>query len=132
MTISNKNFSTTDVADIPVDSEYVGCNFSRRQPDTGGAQPVGIRLFPGDDTPRTFRNCNLVNCETPPGSTVIDCNTTITEYGVFDFEETITVDGVIVSTTTYEKQVIYGRYDPVGETYVYEPAPIEVSTGPSE
>lgn len=131
MTIINKNFSATDVVDIPVDSEYVSCNFTRPQPDTGGAQPVGIRLFPGDDTPRTFRSCNLVNCELPPGSTVIDCNTAVVEYGVFDYDETITVDTVVVSTTTYTKAVVHGRYDPVGETYVYEPTPIEISEGPS-
>jgi hypothetical protein len=132
MTISNKNFSRLDVADIPVDSEYVDCNFTRLQPDMSGAQPVGVRLFPGDDTPRTFIRCNLINCEPPPGSSVINCNTTISEYGVFDFEETITIDTVVVSTTTHEKQVVHGRYDPVAENYVYEVAPIEIPTGPSE
>lgn len=131
MTISNKNFVGIDVAEIPVDNEYVRCNFTQHVPDTSGAQPVGVRLFPGDDTPRVFRDCNLVNCEPPPGSTVINCNTTISEYNVFDYEETVTVDNVVVSTTTYTKQVIHGRYDPVGETYVYEPTPIEVPMGPS-
>jgi hypothetical protein len=126
MTISRKNFSALDVASIPVDSEYVECNFSRPQPDTGGAQPVGIRLFPGDDTPRTFIRCNLVNCELPPGSTTVECNTTIAEYGVFDYDETITVDSVVVNTRTFTKMVVHGRYDPDTESYVYLPAPEEV------
>ena len=132
MTIRDKNFSNFDPAAIPVDSEYVACNFTQKVPDTSGAQPVGVRLFPGDDTPRTFRNCNLVNCLPPPGSTVINCNTTIAEYDVFDFDETITIDGVVIDTTTHYKMVIHGRYDPDTETPEYHPTPIEVQTGPSK
>lgn len=37
------------------------------------------RIFPDDDTPRTFINCNLVNAMPPPGSKLTDCNTTIIE-----------------------------------------------------
>ena len=132
MTISNKNFTTVDVADIPVDTEYVSCNFARPAPDmTVPATPVGIRLFPGDDTPRTFRDCNLINCEVPPGSTVISCNTAVSEYGVFDYEETVTIDGVVVNTTTFTKQVVYGRWNPDTESYDYYPTPLEAPEGPS-
>jgi hypothetical protein len=67
--ISRKNFVDVDPTQIPVDTEYFQCNFMRTQPDESGAQPVGHRLFPGDDTPRIFRECNLVNCEPPPNST---------------------------------------------------------------
>lgn len=129
MTIAEKNFSNFDPATIPVDTEYVRCNFTQHVPDTSGANPVGVRLFPGDDTPRTFRDCNLVNCEVPPGSTLERCNTTISEYGVFDYEETVEIDGVVVHTTTFTKQVIYGRYNPDTETYDYHPTPIEVPQG---
>ena len=126
MTISKKNFSNMDPATIPVDSEYVKCNFARPAPDLSGADPVGVRLFPGDDTPRTFRECNLTNCEVPPGSTVIECNTSIVELELPDFDETITVDGVEVSRRTFTKSRIHGRYNPSTGSYDYEPAPIEV------
>ena len=65
-TIARKNFTNMDPAAIPVADEYIQCNFTQHVPDTSGAQPKGVRLFPGDDTPRIFRNCNLVNCEPPP------------------------------------------------------------------
>ena len=124
--IKQKNFSNADPATLPADTEYVSCNFTQSVPNTSGANPVGVRLWPGDDTPRTFTNCNLVNCEPPPGSTIVNCNTTISEYGVFDYEETITVDSVIVNTRTFTKQIIHGRYNPATETYDYHPTPIEV------
>lgn len=124
--IKEKNFSNADPTTLPADTEYVRCNFTQTVPDTSGANPVGVRLWPGDDTPRTFTNCNLVNCEPPPGSTVVQCNTTVSEYGVFDFEETITIDSVVVNTRTFTKQIIYGRYNPETETYDYLPTPVEV------
>ena len=47
-----------------VKAAYEGDNFSQAVANT--------RIFPGDDTPRTFTRCNLVNCDLPPGSTKID------------------------------------------------------------
>lgn len=126
MTISKKNFSNWDVTTIPVDTEYVRCNFSQSVPDTSGADPVGIRLFPGDDTPRTFTDCNMVNCEPPPGSTLTGCNTSVCEYEQPDVEETITIDSVVVYTRQFTKQIIYGRWNPDTEVYDYHPSPIEV------
>lgn len=124
--ISNKNFSNADPTTLPADTEYENCNFTQRVPNTSGANPVGVRLWPGDDTPRTFTNCNMVNCEPPPGSTLVNCNTSVSEYDVFDRDETITVDGVVVSTRTFNKQVIHGKYNPETEAYEYLPTPVEV------
>ena len=108
--IRRKNFSNMDPALIPVDTEYRECNFARSNPDMTGPQPVGIRLFPGDDTPRTFIDCNLMNCEVPPGSTVQGGLTVIKETGVFDRDETITIDNVVKHTRRFNKGIVHGRY----------------------
>jgi hypothetical protein len=125
--IEKKNFSNFAPGTIPADTEYVFCNFTQHVPDTSGANPVGVEMFPGYSGPAmTFRNCNLLNCKVPAGSVLENCNTTISEYGVFDRDETITVDSVVVSTRTFTKQVIHGRFNPDTESYEYHPSPIEV------
>jgi hypothetical protein len=124
--IRQKNFSNVDPTTLPADTDYEQCNFSQRVPDTSGANVEGVRLWPGDDTPRTFTNCNLVNCEPPPGSTIVNCNTSISEYDVFSHADEIWVDEVMVSSEDKHNQVIHGRLDPDTLTYVYEPAPIVV------
>ena len=111
--ISEKNFSNMDPSLIPVDSEYQRCNFSRSQPDTGGAEVVGVRLFPGDDTPRTFTDCNLFNCETPPGSTLVNCNTWIVTTGELGPTDTLEVDGVVQHTVQYHDRTVHARWDGV-------------------
>lgn len=77
--IEKKNFAGMTTPP-EIDLEYRNCNFRQEgQPDgLGGWMP--IRIFPGDDTPRTFFECNLVNCLPPPGSTLIRCNTQLCEY----------------------------------------------------
>ncbi len=85
-----KNFSGQATPSV-VDTEYQRCNFSQTLPDPN--LPNRVRLFPGDDTPRTFVQCNLVNCEVPPGSTVIKCNTSIVAHNMLIGSITITVDG---------------------------------------
>jgi hypothetical protein len=125
--IEKKNFSNFAPGTIPADTEYVQCNFTQHVPDTSGANPVGVDMFPGYSGPTmTFRNCNLVNCKVPAGSVIENCNTAISEYDVFDRDETITVDSVVVSTRTFTKQVIHGRFNPDTESYEYHPSPIEV------
>lgn len=125
MTISKKNFSNFTPGTIPEDTEYVQCNFTQTVP-VAGVNPTGVEIFPGySGPPITFRNCNLVNCQPPSGSIIESCNTTISEYGVFDREETITVDGQVVSTRTFTKQIIHGKYNPETENYEYI-TPIEV------
>ena len=107
--ISEKNFSNMDPALIPVDTEYERCNFSRFQPELG-PPVVGVRLFPGDDTPRTFIDCNLMNCEPPPGSTLIKCNTAIVTTGELGPTDELVVDGVVVHTTQYHDRTVHARY----------------------
>jgi hypothetical protein len=125
MTISKKNFSNFAPGTIPEDTEYVQCNFSQRVP-VPGVNPTGVEIFPGYSGPvMTFRKCNLVNCQPPSGSIVIESNTSISEYDVFDREETIEVDGQVVNTRTFTKQVIHGKYNPDTENYEYI-TPIEV------
>ena len=114
--ISEQNFSNMPVNEIPVDTEYQRCNFSRSQPDLG--PPVkGVRLFPGDDTPRTFIDCNLFNCEPPPGSTLIRCNTWIVETGILGPVDELVVDGVVQHTTQYHDRTVHAKYDPDTGTY---------------
>ena len=108
--ISEKNFSNQDPTTIPVADEYRRCNFSRFQPDTSGAEVVGIRLFPGDDTPRTFIDCNLMNCEPPPGSIVTNCNTWIVTTGEPAFTEDLIIDGIVEHTIQYYDRTVHGKY----------------------
>lgn len=85
-----KNFSGQATPSI-IDTEYQRCNFAQTLPDPN--LPNRVRIFPGDDTPRTFIRCNLVNCEVPPGSTVTRCNTSIVASNMLIGSITITVDG---------------------------------------
>ena len=114
--ISEKNFSNQDPATIPVDTEYQRCNFSRSQPELG-PPVVGVRLFPGDDTPRTFTDCNLFNCEPPPGSTLVNCNTWIVTTGELGPVDELEVDGVVVHSTQYHDRTVHAKLDPDTLTY---------------
>ena len=93
-----KNFSG-QVTPSVIDSEYRNCNFAQTLPDPN--LPNRVRIFPGDDTPRTFYRCNLVNCEVPPGSTVIKCNTSIVASNMLIGSITVTVDGKSSSIDFY-------------------------------
>lgn len=126
MTISKRNFSNADPSALPADTDYVQCNFTQRVPTTQGQRRRGVRLWPADDTPRTFTNCNMVNCEPPPGSTYVNCNSSISEYDVFAFTDEIVVDTVVVSSEDKHDQVIYGRYDAETESYIDHQDPITV------
>lgn len=86
----HKNFSGQATPSI-IDIEYQRCNFAQVLSDPN--LPNRVRLFPGDDTPRTFFRCNLVNCEVPPGSTVVKCNTSIVASNMLIGSITVTVDG---------------------------------------
>ncbi len=120
--ISEKNFSNMDPTLIPVDASYERCNFSRSQPLQTGPPALGVRLFPGDDTPRTFTDCNLFNCEPPPGSILNNCNTWIVSTGEIGPVDELIVDGVVQHTTQYHDRTMYGKYTTAG--YVYEPTPV--------
>lgn len=63
-----------------IDSEYQNCNFSQAGSRRGVDGWQSARIFPDDDTPRTFIECNLQNALPPPASTLIRCNTSIVEH----------------------------------------------------
>lgn len=112
-TVQKKNYS--GMLEPPVEEiveTYVHCNFSQpaaiTHPVTG--KKVGVPIFPGSRvvTRREFFNCNLTNCDVPAGSTVSDCNTSITTQEVE--EELIIVEGTPVSRIKKRLQVAHGRY----------------------
>jgi hypothetical protein len=103
---------------------YKNCNFSIPNCVDDGGHKKGVRLFPGDDTPRTFINCNLINCEPPPNSTLTGCNTAIIDRGVgVSTEDAIEIDGTAIECTQL-KDVVYGKYEDGG--YTYFPIPKEI------
>lgn len=104
-----------DVNSLPNDFEFERCNFTRTQPDLSGAQAKGVRLWPGDDRPRVFRHCNLFNCETPPGSTIIDCNTWIVETSIPGPSDELVIDGVVEDVTQYHNRTVHAKWN--GTTY---------------
>jgi hypothetical protein len=111
---SNKNFSGQSTPSI-IDDTYYRCNFTQPQPvfyRDGSAH--GVRLFPGDDTPRSFLECNLTNCEIPPGSTVEECNTAVVSRHQAIATEEVIVDGRAVTRTTKEGNIMHGHYDENG------------------
>ena len=77
--ISNKNFSG-QLTPSEIDTEYSSCNFAQSGETDGLGGWLPTRIFPGDDTPRTFIECNMTNVLPPPGSTLIRCNTHLIEF----------------------------------------------------
>lgn len=124
--IENKIFANPAPNEVPKDSEYRGCMIKFDAPDTSGASPAGNELWPGDNTPRTFIDCNLINVAPPPGSTLIRTNATVIEYGIAAGSDTLTVDSVLIHTTNYILNRTYGRYDDTA-TYVELGTPIDTS-----
>ncbi len=124
MTTRRQNFTEQDTPSI-IDTDYENCNFAHEVPvDSGGGVFIGVRLFPGDNTARTFTRCNLVNCEVPPGSTVTKCNTTIRQAMVVTGTSKVTIDSV-ETTITHHKNVIHGRWTPSGYEYKGTPEDIQ-------
>lgn len=108
-----------------IDAEYKDCVFVQSQPIEVNGLMVGVRIFPNDDTPRTFTNCNMVNCEPPPNSTIVKCNTTIVVRGVTVVTDTIELEGETLEVTKL-CDYIHGRYDAENGEYVYKDTPLEV------
>lgn len=96
--VERKNFSGQATSSI-TDTEYSRCNFAQVLPDPN--LPNRVRIFPGDDTPRTFFRCNLVNCQVPSGSIIIKCNTSIVVPNALIGSITVTVDGQSSSINFY-------------------------------
>ena len=109
-----ENFSGQQTPSI-VDTEYYRCNFSQPQPvPYRDGLLYGLRIFPGDDTPRTFIECNLSNCEFPPGSNIISCNTAVVSRNQVLESEDVDVDGRPITRPTREGDVFVGYYDENG------------------
>ena len=128
MVTKGKNFSGQVTPSI-IDDVYENCNFAQPAPvDTAGVM-TGVVLFPGDNTSRTFTDCQMMNCEPPPGSTITrKCKLRAKQVHVDS--DTITVDGISFELKFYA-DIIYGYYWDGG--YTYHPAPIEVPCdGPEE
>ena len=116
-----KNFSglTTPPPPYDTETEFEQCNFTQPAPDTSGANPVGVRLWPGNDTARTFFRCNLLNCEPPPGSTVTKCLTAMKSFGLLGTLETVEIDTVVLDSYQNRFNRVHGQREPDG-SYVYD------------
>ena len=110
-----KNFMNQQTPAI-IDQHYEQCNFAQDAPDEWDGKKVGIRLFPGDDTPRTFINCNLINCEPPPGSTVTGCQTILMERNILLQSLTVLVGDEEIDASRRGHRV-YGKY--ANGDYIY-------------
>ena len=131
--IAFKDFSGLAIADIPADTEYRHCTFSRPAPlDDGQGGKVGHQLFPGDSTPRTFRNCIMANCVPPAGANVVDCNLVLAEYLIPTTVDEVVVDGVVVSRWQHYDAVIYGRTDPATGDAILNETPVTTAMQPAE
>ena len=126
MTTESKNFSG-EVTPRILDTVYIGCNFMQPQPNMSGP-PVGVRIFPGDNTIRHYQDCNLINCLVPPGSTFNNCNTAIIEYDVVISTEDLVIDGAVVATEGHLSNFVHGRYLQSDGSLERKPSPEEIIT----
>lgn len=124
MTTKGKGFVGQDTPRI-IDSTYEQCNFMSRHVNEVDGLKVGVRLFPSDDTPRTFINCNLINREVPPGSIILGGNTAVIEYDVVTSTDSVDIDGEIISIDN-KSNFCYGRYNPETLEIEYKSAPDEI------
>jgi len=106
--ISGRNFSGQ--VSPPKADKYIACNLGQPDCRREAGKPKGIRLWPNDDTPRSFERCRLTNCELPPGSTTVGCRQAILEKKVLKDTDTIKIDGEEITTENYERRV-YGKIE---------------------
>lgn len=92
MTVSHRNFSHVQTPDV-IDTDYERCNFTQAVAHT--------RIFPGDDTSRTFTRCNMKNCDLPPGSTRIMCSNRQWIHDVAN-DVVVTIGGVETIIKTFK------------------------------
>ena len=121
MVVRNMNFTEQDTPSI-IDTEYESCNFCFPNCLDDGGVMKGHRIFPGDDTPRTFTNCNLNNRLPPPGS-VFDRKIYLIEHTKHVSSDYIDIDGDQIEQKNYA-DIYYGYYG-TDEQYHYEAVPIE-------
>lgn len=118
-----------EVTPSVIDAEYERCNFSKQNCIDDGGVKKGVRIFPGDDTPRTFIKCNLTNCELPPNSTTVSCTNAIKEKCVYVDSDFVEIDGEVIEVKNYA-DILYGNYKD-GE-YIYKPLPTVTPCEPPE
>jgi len=107
----------------PMQDTYEGFAFSFLRPDYDAeGNKVAHRIIPDDDTPITFIDCNLTNACPPPGSTLINCNTTITRIE----RRTKLGDGTDRGDESDRFDLIYGRTNPDTLVPEYKNNPIKV------
>lgn len=111
--------------EVPKVDEYRNIVIKFNQPDTSGPSPVGKELWPGDNTPRRFINCNLINVAVPPGSELIATTAQIVEYDIPVGSDTLTIDGVVLHTSNYTENRTHGRFRGNG---VYQELPAPASS----
>ena len=110
-----KNFMNQQTPST-IDDVYVECNFGQDGPDERDGKKVGVRLFPGDDTPRTFIDCQMTNCEPPPGSKLEGCQTILMERDVLLESVTVLIGDEEIDASR-RGQRVYGKYQ--DGDYVY-------------
>ena len=112
-----KNFNGQVTPSI-IDTHYEECTFIQPDCIDDAGVKKSVRIFPGDNAPRHFKGCNLVNCELPPGSTIENCNTAVVGRRVVSASEDVEIDGEIITVNEYVSRT-YGKYNPVTESYDY-------------
>lgn len=122
--IKDKNYRDKSLPD-DISETYENCSFCQPQPVNVGEIYTGVRLFPDDDTARTFINCNLVNCELPPNSTAIGCNTSIISRNIRVVTDVIVIGGNEIEIAEHY-DYIHGKYDHEAMSYIYHDVVIEV------
>ena len=108
-----------------MDTEYERCNFSRTNAiDSGGGVMVGVDIFPGDNTPRPFTRCNMMNVAIHPEWTIVKCNTTIREADFVDAADDfeIVLPSATILRTEKPHDLVHGRYVQ-GGAIEYKPTP---------
>ena len=122
----NKNFSNQTTPSV-IDTEYKDCNFMQDNCIDVAGQKKGVRLFPGNDTPRTFIDCNMTNCEPPPNSIVKKANGdstggTIIGRMVIVATDTVEIDGETIVVNEYADRIYGSLFEGV---YSYHAVPID-------
>ena len=123
----NKNFSNQATPSV-IDTEYQDCNFAHTNCIDDAGQKKGVRIFPGDDTPRTFIDCNVTNCEPPPNSIIKKANGNLTGPSIIErmvvvATDTVTVDGNSITVDEYADRIHGSLFEGV---YSYHATPIDI------
>lgn len=124
--IKGRNFSDQITPSV-VDVEYQDCNFMQNNCIDVAGEKRAVRIFPGDDTSRIFIDCNMTNCEPPPGSVVKKADGTLTggtiiERMIIAATDTVEIDGEVIVVNEYADRIYGSLYEGV---YSYHVVPID-------